>query len=51
MHSQECENAQQTERNSETRQKSVAYIEGIVGRHCGCRGSIKSTYVCAVQST
>lgn len=50
-HSQECGNAEQTERISKIRQKNAAQIEGLVGRHCRCRRSIKSTYVCVKQST
>jgi hypothetical protein len=46
MHSQECGNAEQFARNSKIRQENAAQIEGIVGRHCRCRWSIKSTYVC-----
>jgi hypothetical protein len=50
-HSQECGNAEQTERTSEILREGAVYIEGIVGRYCRCRWSIQSTYVCAEQST
>jgi hypothetical protein len=51
MHSQECENAEQFARSSKTRQENAAQTEGIVGRHCRCRWSIKSTYVMCVCGT
>jgi hypothetical protein len=46
MHPQECENAEQFAHNSKIRQENAAQTEGIVGRHCRCRWSIESTYVC-----